>query len=646
LKIEASGIYNIVIGTAGHIDHGKSALVRALTGIDPDRLPEEKERGMTIDIGFAPFILKNGMKVSIIDVPGHEKFIKNMVAGATGIDLVILLVAANDGIMLQTREHLTIMSLLGIRRGIIAINKIDMVDKEFTDMVEEEIRDLVRGTFLENAPIMRISATTGLGMKEFRETLEKMITSTPIHAAEGVFRLPVHRVFSARGFGTIVTGVTLSGSAKVGDAVEVLPIGKTGRIRGLQNYGQDIAEARAGHTVAVNIADVDHNLVTRGCVVATPGYFKPTNYVEARLRYLPDIHIPLRHLTPIRFHSGSAEVLGRVALLESSEIVPGTEALVQIRLEEPVVVAPGDYYILRLQSPVVTLGGGTILSISADASAGKSRKFKEGIIENLRQCEESLSDSSQFVEHVLRNRGHYPTTFQQVDKESATGTQKAEASVKKLVEEGKVVTLAPSRRLIHIEGVRAAEGILTDNLKGYHRTNPLRVGIEKIPLRTLSKLDPEVFEVALASSVKSGNFVEENGLIRLSTHAPQLSQVHQALSNELEKIFIDTKLNTPRIEDIHKTLKYPPQDMDKVLLFLCDKGLIVKLIDDVYLHRSAIDGAKEKVLQIIKAKGELALTDARDVLGASRKFLIPLLEYFDQIGLTVRDGNRRLLKKG
>jgi selenocysteine-specific elongation factor len=305
--LKTSDIYNVIIGTAGHIDHGKSTLVKRLTGIDPDRLPEEKEREMTIDLGFAPFVLKNGQRVGIIDVPGHERFIKNMVAGATSIDIVLLIVAADESINLQTREHVTIMSLLGQKRGIIVLTKSDKADADMRALVAEEVKGLVKGTFLETAPVLPVSALTGDGMDALADTINTMVAATPPHEVSGVFRMPIQRIFSAKGFGTVITGVPMSGRAGIGDTLEIIPLGKSGRVRSLQAYKSEVQEIRAGHSSAINLSDVSLEEVHRGMVAATPGYFKASKYVEARFRYVPDKPRTLKNLSPIKLHAGTAE---------------------------------------------------------------------------------------------------------------------------------------------------------------------------------------------------------------------------------------------------------------------------------------------------------------------------------------------------
>ena len=364
MKKNLDTIFNVVIGTAGHIDHGKSTLVEKLTGIHPDRLPEEKARGLTIDLGFAPLTLKSGQRIGVIDVPGHEKLVKNMVAGATGIDLVLLVVAADDGVMPQTREHVSIMDLLGLTEGIVVLSKIDMVDSDLRELVKDDIQETLRGTFLENAPVVELSSVTGEGLDKLLDVIHARIAILKPKETSGIFRMPIQRVFSSKGFGTVVTGVPLRGTTVLGDTLEVVPLGKKGRVRGIHAYREATDMARAGHSSAINLTDVDYREVHRGMVLTQPGYFQGSTMFEASLKYLASNTRPLPHQTSIRLHLGTVEGLGKVYLLEKKTVEPGEEAYVQFRLDEPIVAAPGDRFVLRLHSPLETIGGGEILDQS------------------------------------------------------------------------------------------------------------------------------------------------------------------------------------------------------------------------------------------------------------------------------------------
>jgi selenocysteine-specific elongation factor len=652
-------IYNIIIGTAGHIDHGKSSLVRRLTGIDPDRLPEEQERGMTIDLGFAPYLLRDGRKVGIIDVPGHERFIKNMVAGATSIDLVLLVVAADDGIMPQTREHLRIMTLLGLRRGLVVLNKIDLVERDIADVVAEEARDLVKGTFLEGAPILPVSTVTGEGIDRLRETLEAMVQATPPRPVEGVFRMPVQRVFSARGHGTIVTGVPLSGRAAVGDTLEVLPPGIRSRVRGLQAYRGDVTEVRTGHSSAINLADVDHAQVKRGDVVAAPGYFRPARCVDAVFRYLPEgmpepdgpegagAGRPLRHLAAVRFHAGSAEVVGEIALLDRDLLRPGEEALVQFRLADPVVVGAGDYFVARLQSPMWTIGGGRVLG-SSDV---RRRRKRPEILGELRAAAEGLDRPEARAEAALRRFGEKPASLEAWAVEARETPERIAAMAGPLRAAGALVDLPDSKKVIHADGLARARQLLAAALERYHREQPLRLGLDRPALRAAAGLDPEVFEAALAAALAARAIEESAGagperIVRLAGFAPRLAHEDEGTTRALEQALREGRFAPPGRKDLQA--RFPalkPERVNRLLQLLRDQGTIAILKDDTLVHREALEEARALLVKTIQAEGAIESAKFRDLLGTTRKYVIPILEHFDEVGLTVRDGNVRRLKK-
>ncbi|OHB75383.1 MAG: selenocysteine-specific translation elongation factor, partial [Planctomycetes bacterium RBG_16_59_8] len=615
-------------------------LGKTLTGIDPDRLPEEKERGLTIDLGFAPFILDDGRRVGIVDVPGHERFVKNMVAGATGIDLVMLVIAADDGIMPQTREHLNIMSLLGIRRGLVVLTKIDMVEREFVDLVTEDIRELVRGTFLEGAPILPVSSTTGAGIDVLKKTLNTMILETSPHRGGGIFRMPVQRVFSARGFGTIVTGIPVSGSLRIGDTVEILPLGKTGRVRGLQAYKSDVAEIRAGHSSAVNIADIDHAQVKRGDVAAAPGYYEASRFVECRFRYLPELKKKLRDRTPVRIHAGTAEAVGLIVLLDKKALEPGEEGIVQIRTEEPVVVGAGDAYVLRLPSPAVTIGGGRVLA----SSNVKRRRFYEETNAMLAECAESLGRGGDQIEFVLKHAGP-----RMIDQRTAailakTPTAETEAAIRALQTAGKIIT-HPSGKFIHETSFAVAKRRIAEAVGRFHAANPLRLGIDHTSLHQQAGIESDLFTLALGSLVAAGEAIDEHGIVRLASFKVNLDDRDAELAAGVERIFRETKLQTPRREDLPAMTKARPEKIDRVLKLLVEMGKIALLKEGVILHRETLDEARRKLIDVLQRDGTIEAGKFRELLGTSRKYIIPMLEHFDSEGVTVRDGNVRKLKQ-
>jgi selenocysteine-specific elongation factor len=637
--LKSSDIYNVIIGTAGHIDHGKSTLVKRLTGIDPDRLPEEKEREMTIDLGFAPFVLKNGQRVGVIDVPGHERFIKNMVAGATSIDIVLLIVAADESINLQTREHVSIMSLLGLKRGIIVLTKSDKADADMRALVAEEVKTLVKGSFLESAPVLPVSALTGEGMDALVDAINRMVAETPPHEVAGVFRMPIQRIFSAKGFGTVITGVPMTGQAKIGDTLEIIPLGKSGRVRSLQAYKADVSEIRAGHSSAINLSDVSLEEVHRGMVAATPGYFKASRFVEARFKYVPDKPRTLKNLSPVKLHAGTAECDGHIALLDKKELSPGEEGYVQFRLDEPIVVAPGDPYIARLQTPMYTIGGGKIL----DASDQKLKRLKDEITLKLVEKEQTLSGETSALEFALKDAGRKTLNLQELSLAAKMPLKAAEEGLKAL--EAKLVRFDPNR-FMHVsafEGVMDHLAVLVEN---YHIKNPLRAGIEHLVLKNESKLEVPLFDRALRTLTERGTLLQEAGKVRRSTFKVKLSREDAECAAEIEKAVRETRFNTPRIDELPaKMPKYTKDRIARVLGMLVDGGTIARLKDDVLLHRDSVKEAAEIITKAIQEKGPIDAAAFRDLVGTSRKYVIPLLEHLDDLGITQRVENKRILRK-
>jgi selenocysteine-specific elongation factor len=638
-QLKSSEIYNVIVGTAGHIDHGKSTLVKRLTGIDPDRLPEEKEREMTIDLGFAPFTLKNGQKVGIIDVPGHERFIKNMVAGATSIDIVLLIVAADESINIQTREHVTIMSLLGLKRGIVVLTKSDKADADLRALVAEDVKALVRGTFLETAPVHPVSALTGDGIDALVDTINRMVADTPPHDVSGVFRMPIQRIFSAKGFGTVITGVPMTGKAKIGDTLEVIPLGKTGRVRSLQAYKAEVQEVRAGHSSAINLSDVSHEEVRRGMVAATPGYFKASKYVEARFKYVPDKPRVLKNLAPIKLHAGTAECDGHIVLLDKKELSPGEEGYVQFRLDEPIVVAPGDPYIARLQTPMYTIGGGKVL----DASDHKLKRLKDEITLKLVEKEQTLSNETSSLEFALKDAGRKTLNLQELSIAAKMPLKACEEGLKAL--EGKLVRFDPNR-FMHpaaFEGVMDHVAVLVEN---YHIKQPLRAGIETLALKNEAKLEAAVFERALKTLEERGTLVREAEKVRRATFKVKMTREDAECAAEVERVIRETRFNTPRMDEIYARFpKYSKDRVDRTLGFLVDGGAVAKLKDEILLHRDSVKEAAEIITRAIQEKGAIEAAQFRDLVGTTRKYVIPLLEHLDDLGVTQRVENKRVLRK-
>ena len=635
-------IQPIVIGTAGHIDHGKSSLVRALTGIDPDRLKEEKERGLTIDLGFAPLSMPDGRTVGMIDVPGHERFVRNMVAGATGIDLVVLVVAADDGVMPQTREHLDIMGLLGQKRGLVALNKVDMVDADMAELAAEDVRATLAGTFLADAPIVRVSARTGQGLDELKARMFELAAQIQPRSDQGVFRVPIQRVFSKQGFGAVVTGVPVSGSVSIGDTLEVLPAGLRGKVRGLHAYGKPVARARAGHSTAINLSDIEHEKVARGAVAATPDFFSPVRMVAVRLRVLASLGRPVTDRCQVRMHTGTADPLGELVLLDRERIEPGEEGLAQVRLEEPVVCAPGDSFILRLASPAETLGGGQIL----EESRHRLKRFKGFVIEGLARQERSLASPAALLESILARADDdlsSPADLAHAIKQPLDVTQ---TLLQQLFKERRARAVGAKQHWIHADRLEAALTRMRSSVAKWFEENSLRRVMEVLELRRITELDPEFLDALIDDDVKRGRLVRESGgFIRLAGREVALDEATLARRAALLAALEAQPFAPPSPEELAVALKLAPKELARVLQLCVDEGAIVRINPEIHLTAAQHARAKDLVVANCTQHGHLEIPQLRDALGTTRKFLIPLLEHFDAKGVTSRLGANRVLKR-
>jgi len=634
-------IQPIVIGTAGHIDHGKSTLVKVLTGIDPDRLKEEQERGMTIDLGFARFALPDGRKVGIVDVPGHERFVKNMVAGATGIDLVILVVAADDGVMPQTREHLAIMGLLGLTRGLIALTKIDMVEPGLVELAAEDVRETVKGTFLEDAPIFPLSSISGQGLEEFKQGLFRLAAQTRPRSAEGVFRMPIQRVFSAHGFGTIVTGIPMSGTIQVGDVLEILPQGLKGKVRGIQAYQETSVSARAGHSSAINLADIDSHAVTRGNVAATPGFFRGVRMLGAQLTALHSLESPIADRTRIRLHIGTAEALGELVLLDREALAPGETGLAQLRLEEPAVCAPGDRFVLRLASPALTLGGGLVL----EESRHRLKRFKNFVVEELSRAAQSLESPRELLDVVLLRSPagvHDPATLSVEIKRSREETERL---LNDLKAQGKARALVPGR-WIHAERLALDLAALEVALEAWFREHSHREVMDVRELRRATELEPDYLDLLLAEAQRLGKLAyEAGGQVRKQGGAAPLDARTQALVDKVLAALGAARYQTPSPVELAAALELPEKTLQPVLELLRDRKELVFVARDFPLTKELYESARAALVANCQKHGSLDIPSLRDQLGTTRKWIIPLLEHFDAIGVTLRQGANRVLKQ-
>jgi len=635
-------IQPIVIGTAGHIDHGKSTLVKALTGIDPDRWEEERVRGMTIDLGFAGLDLPDGRKVGIVDVPGHERFVRNMVAGATGIDLVVLVVAADDGVMPQTREHLAIMELVGVTRGFVALTKVDLVDEELAELAQEDVRDAVAGTFLEGAPIVHVSAVTGRGLDELRGLLERLALEVEPRPDEGIFRMPIQRVFSVRGFGTVVTGIPVSGRVAVGDSLEILPGGERGKVRGIQAYHEQVTQARAGHSTALNLSDVDHRAVQRGGVVVTPSFFKPLTMIGARLVALAGLERPITNRMQVRVHSGTADSLGELVLLDREELAPGEEGLVQLRMSEPLVCAPGDRFVTRLASPVTTLGGGVVL----EESRYRLKRFKAFVIDQLQRQAESLGSLSAMLEAQLARHPDRWVALADLAVEMKRGKEELRGLLEELAADDRALSPGPGERWIHRETLDLSLAQVQDALEEWFQAHPLRRKIDVRELRGATGFEPAFLSALLELSAERGELVlEAGGLVTPVDRRVELDEDTAQLRRRVLDLLAEGRLKPPGQGELLGILGVEEGALREILDLLVDEGEVAHVSGEMYLARPVYEEVREAVVDNCRRNGHLEIPELRDQLGTTRKFLIPLLEHLDGVGLTARRAGHRVLKQ-
>ncbi len=633
----------VILGTAGHIDHGKTSLIKALTGIDTDRLKEEKLRGITIELGFAHMDMPGGERLGIVDVPGHEKFVKHMVAGATGIDLVALVIAADEGVMPQTREHMEICELLRVKKGIVVLTKIDLVDDpDWLEMVQEDIVEFLKGTFLEGSEIIAVSAATGEGIEELKKSLTRLFAEVEPKSADGPFRLPVDRVFTMRGFGTVITGTSISGRLRVGDPVIVYPEGLKSKVRGIQVHGNDVEEVLPGQRTAVNLQGMERALIERGNVLASAGALYPSHMVDVQLELLQSAPRPLKHRAKIRFHSGTAEHLATIVLLDREELKPGEKTFAQVRLDQPTAVLRGDRFVLRSYSPVQTIGGGAVLNPIPRKHKGPAKREAASALEKLFKSSDPeiilwhLHDAgwAGLDEAELRIRANVPLKF--LDK-----------SLQQFMSAGKVVIYdKDNRRLIDPEALEEMKSGVTSILADYHGRFPLKAGMlkEEIPALLAKPVDARLYNFVLRHLAEEGKIALEMEWVRLSTHKVALSKDEETIREKIEKTFRDAGLQPPFFREVESTLPGTPKQHQEVLQWMLAKGVLVKTKEDIYFHTAAMAELQARLVAWLKERGEITTPQFKEMTGASRKYTIPLIEYFDGQKVTIRIGEVRKLR--
>lgn len=627
---------NIIIGTAGHIDHGKTTLIKALTGRNTDRWEEEQRRGITIDLGFTWFDLKNGDRVGIIDVPGHEKFINNMVAGVVGMDLVILVVAADEGIMPQTREHMDILGLLGIKKSILVLNKCDLVDEEWLELVEEEIQEELKGTFLEDAPVVRVSAATGQGLEELTDTIIRvMADEVEEKDTQTIPRLPIDRVFTLSGFGTIITGTLISGTISKEDVLEMYPIGKECKIRSIQVHGQDKDKCYAGQRVAINLSNIKKKEIHRGCVIAPKNSMKNTDLLDVKLSVLPDSMRIVTNHERLHLYTGTSEILCRAVLLDKEEIGPGESGLVQLRLEEEIALKRGDRFVVRFYSPMETIGGGVVL----EPNPVRKKRFDEKAIEELKKKESgSLAD---VMELHIKQHADTMITMAELAKIMAHSVDELQEYLEELKEEGIVHVFAMKKDvyLWHRDSEYALRQKIQEALEAYHKRYPYRYGMKKAEIHNtyLKKVKPIVFDAYIEQLVAQNQIGRKDEYLHLAEFEVSKDAMFLKTEKTLVDAFEKAGFDFVRFSEIDLGT-IPRETAEDVLLLLVDEERVVRINEEMFTMKYLMDEAEEKIRKHLENEDVITIAQVRDMFSTSRKSAKPILEYMDSIKVTKKTG--------
>jgi len=633
---------HVILGTAGHIDHGKTALVKALTGVDTDRLKEEKERGITTELGFTFLDLPSGIRMGIIDVPGHEKFVKHMVAGVWGIDLVALIIATDEGVMPQTREHLDICRLLEVKKGLIILTKIDLVDEDLLGLVKEEVTEIVKDTFLKDAPILPVSSITREGIPELISVLDRLSKEVEERSTDGLLRLPIDRVFVMKGFGTVVTGTVVSGTLSVGESVEILPSGVEAKVRTLQVYNRPVEKTMAGQRAAVNLQGIETSAVERGDVLVHTHTLAPTRMLDVYIEYLPSAQRPLKNRTRQRFHIGTNLTSASIFLLDREEMTPGESGFAQLRLEAPVVALPHDRFVIRGSGVIQTLGGGVVL----DAHPARHKRNAPSVIEDLTILREGNQDQA-IAQHISRS-GMGGIASDDLLKRVSTSSSEVQRVIKKMIDQGEALSIDPEKmKVIDIRSYHQLREMALAQLKEFHQRFPMKSGLAKEELRTKlpMEVDVKLFQILLNGLIKSKEILLEKDKLRLPTH--QISSMDEkGLIKRVEEAVLKAGLQSPSPKELSEAWSEKEEEVQAVFEHLVHEGVLVKIKSGIYIHRVPFGHLKEELVSYLKKNKEITTPQFKEMTNASRKYAIPLIEYFDQIKLTIRLGEKRVLRSG
>ncbi len=631
----------LILGTAGHIDHGKTALIKALTNVDLDRLKEEKERGITIELGFTSLPISPHLKIGVIDVPGHEKFVKRMIAGAGGVDMVILVVAADDGVMPQTREHLDICQLLGIKHGLIAITKIDLVDPEWLELVKDDINQLVKGTFLQNAPLIPVSPITKEGIPELISAIQDIALKIDKRTSEGLCFLPIDRVFTMKGFGTVVTGTLISGEIRVGEIIEVLPVGIQAKVRRVQVHNKTVEASLAGQRTAVNLQGVEKESLRRGDVLSYPDMVKSSQRFDVRLRLLANAPQPLKHGDQIRLHLFTTQTLARVISYEGNTLEPEGEYNVQLRFSDPLVTIPGARFIIRNPDATQTIGGGEILDPHPPKHRRDDLKTKVWFQTFLDKNLEAI------LNIIAQANGIRGITKKEVFRRVHGSMNQIGKAWNKLHESKTLVEISPElHHSVHREVLLKFEQKLQALINEYHIQNPLKLGIylKEARQRLGKDVSEKLFERLIQEMKNKGEIACSGEVIYHPQHKIALSPEQLKLKNDVEAILRSQGLTPPTVRELIDQFSTPPEIMKNILDFLLKEGVLVKIKDELYFYKEHINQLKKRLIEYFKANQELTPGDFKKMTGISRKYLIPLLEYFDREKVTLRIDGKRILR--
>ncbi len=628
---------HVIIGTAGHVDHGKTSLIRALTGTDTDRLREEQERGMTIDLGFAQLTLPDGTQAGIVDVPGHERFLKNMLAGAGGVDVVLLVIAADESVMPQTVEHLDILRLLDVKNGVVALTKCDMVEPDWIGVVEEDIHSRLEGSFLASAPIVRVDSIRGVGIPELKRALLAAVSRAEARNSALPFRLPIDRVFTRQGFGTVVTGTLVSGTLRVGDSAEILPAGTSTRIRGLQSHGKKQATVEAGCRVAVNLAGIEREDLDRGATLAPPGVMKSGAQFDAAVTLLASAPKPLKHRARVRVHIGAAELIGRVQLLGLDEIEPGGSGFVQFRCEHDLACARGDRFVMRSYSPMRTIGGGAVL----DPDPPKHKRRDAAVIAALTARQHG---SPQDLVSTWLRAAPLGRVRKECARDLGLSDEDAAAAIELLQSQGDAIAI-DKERILDKAALQVVGERVRDALSAYHSAHPLRPGMPKEDLRgSLGRnTEPRTYSSLVHHLQRGGIITTDGATVRLEGFKVALTPKQQAMFDRVMHVFETAGYASPSLEEVVETLRVPLEAVESMVHVAVDRGTLVRIAEGLFYPASVVDQAKRVVREQVEREGCITVSQFRDLTSTSRKYAVPTLEYFDNIRFTKRVGDARVL---